>query len=381
MTVRLKLPSKPQHNTIIVPPIGIKGVQTYNGFNVEENNAAFLIAVRRGWRDEALMRALEALTTNKESSYDLAKRMLVIASEEIGAANPSIIIMIDALLGPDQLEINHDCLLLAVQLLTVSPKCRLFSWIMMTLEPQDLDMNDDFSSLKILLINLDEYIKEGHFEGACRELCRLWKLSKTSTLHLSKLEWEKIIMIFESPRLVKSFKSLWTCGWVPLLSRAERCGDQKVCNLVYKLYNIGCSRHKLSDLSLKKFERLVVFQIHAAWALCHQNEVIETWVEDKKFRTAGETCSATELETLIINHRNGLNLLGIPDDALDRHTAAGKDKGRYQEHFIMSSSVISCRLESLKDIERTWLLKAIQKLKDEKTLRLSFELPEDYFDD
>jgi replication-associated recombination protein RarA len=75
-------------------------IKTKNGYDFFEAASAFQKTIRRGMEEEALYWGLELLESNFHKYA--WKRMLVIAAEDVGLANPQLIIQIKALLDSDE---------------------------------------------------------------------------------------------------------------------------------------------------------------------------------------------------------------------------------------------------------------------------------------
>lgn len=379
---REPIPEPPPYNSIIDPPVGFRDIKTYNGFKPDENSSAFQKAVRRSENREACLRALEALKTNHECSINLAKRMLVIASEDIGCANPSLILMVDDLIGPDKDELDIPSLVLAADLLASSPKSRILDWAIHSF-PQEFIVQrseDDLTALQMSLINLDEFLSEKNFEASAEEACRIAALGRNSKTSLQKVEWKKLLALFNNPSLAKHYKKLGSSFWLPVLNRAERCGSQKVCDLVHRLYNIGCSRSLPKALSMRNDDSCLLFWMHAIWSLCNVGQVEETWYKEGLARLNPDVMmlSAEDRDKLTEDHQNRVGLLGIPDCALDKHTEAGASKGRTLSHFILHGAKLRGTLPSLREEEYRWLRRMVEASKKCHKLVMTFKIPDDY---
>jgi len=75
-------------------------IKTTNGYDFFEVASAFQKTIRRGMEEEALYWGLELLESNFHKYA--WKRMLVIAAEDVGLANPQLIIQIKALVDSDE---------------------------------------------------------------------------------------------------------------------------------------------------------------------------------------------------------------------------------------------------------------------------------------
>ena len=75
-------------------------IKTKNGYDFFEAASTFQKTIRRGMEEEALYWGLELFESNFHKYA--WKRMLVIAAEDVGLANPQLIVQIKALLDSDE---------------------------------------------------------------------------------------------------------------------------------------------------------------------------------------------------------------------------------------------------------------------------------------
>lgn len=343
-------------NTIIDPPIGLIGVQTYNGFEYDESREALKIGIRQCSPLEAAFWAMEALRTNTECGRDTVKELLFCACLEVGPCNPSLIVIIDNMIGRDVMKIDYDDVIICVELLSVSPKCRLFAWmsdyylnaIKSTCEEQDV---------RITLTYISIHLDDREFDKAVEESAKLLPLYYS----LSGDVWKKLCATFSNPSRIKKLSTPATAIWIPILSKAEHCGSQKVCNLVHRIYNIACARPSNTKLCMRNDSRVYSMCIYAMWVLCNIKSVEDTWYEDGLMRLIPDVTIMSDVERLstLNRHLNRKLVLSLPLHAINMFTCNGLKLNLGVTQFVTLCAKTRNSLAEYEQFEQMWLQKVI----------------------
>jgi len=359
------VPPKPSRNTIVDPPCGIENVQTYNGFNYDENVESMKLAIRRSEPVDGVFRVLEALRTSTECGHHTVKELLLSASLEIGPANPSMIVMIDNLIGRDVLALDYENVMTAVQLLCLSPKSRLFASMYQTLSLGEVTQRHEVveTALKTSLVYVETYLLDNDFQLAIQEAYKLYRLE----CHVDINMWNRLSRIFLNPMRAKSFRKASATFWLPVLSRAERCESQRVCNLVHRIYNIAHARSKYTKIALREDKRVFSLWIHALWVLCNPERVENTWYDDGNIRLIpdGVLISDQERNKMVTSHLRREMLIGSHPDTVNMFTLRGRQEGKGWDHFINNCAFVEPSLSELHAEETIWLQRWLDKMKKE----------------
>jgi hypothetical protein len=353
---------------------------TCSGLRTDEVSSALQKAIRRCEQKEAIIRGIDLVNSGKMRRTHVLKRLLIIASEDVGPANPSLILFVDDLLDVDNLnaEFNMENFLNAIDMLAISPKSRLFDWTCCSLKHPNYFFSgkDNFGILKHALIRLECSLNDRAFEEACRDLftVHVFDMSNKFELSFTKDQWEACHKMFDSPPGFRTaYKKIIAFMWLPIMSCAKATKNQEAYNLVCRLYYIAHGRK--GSISFREKSEGVLFAVHAVWAVCNTQKVKETWYLDFNLRL-GKTHMLEEEDKEAL--KKGDLKIPIPDHALDKHTAAGKKKGRSYEHFILEGSKIVPHFKEVRDEELKWLSSSIAKFKREDKLDASFRLPDGY---
>ncbi len=389
--MRLSLPNLPKdRDTITNPERGFLDAATYSNFPVDENSSSCQKAVRRSNFHEAGQRLMEALFTGPLVETNILKRLFIYASEDIGPANPSLIMMIDNLLDVDNKTCNPGnqvFAMRAIELLAKSPKDRLFDWMCGSIEQLSynnisydmLTSDDTFTCLRTCLMKLETALQDGNMVIAHEMAGQIYLLDQVKTDF--KLTTEHVTILkgdIKGPKIFKKFAKISSQFWLPVLAVAVNDSkSQKICNLVCYLYQIACRRS--GRFQFRGKNGMLLFWMHAIWVLCHKDEVIETWWEDRKFKHIMPLVPEEEIIRMIVSYRRRENLLGIPDYALDKHTKTGSIMGRGLKHFILIGARLKDTIPERREEQLEWLNKCIVKWKKDGKLKEDFAIPEDYF--
>lgn len=378
--VREPLPKKPENwNTTLVPKNGILAEYTYNYFHYDEVSSALQKSVRRCLWPEASQWFFEAFRTGQKCQTNILRRFYIYASEDIGPANPSLILLLDDILDVDNPEEPYHqeiIALLALQMLVLSPKSRIFDWVSCSVTSgtfefdPNMPMDSILSSIKYMLFQLEDALMEKDFVRACEWLGKYYLVfmentgSKVNFSHekISKQDFDNLKNVFKAPLIAKHFVKPSELFWLPLLGAAIKEGTEiEVAILVCRLYHIASKRS--GTFSFRYKDEVKLFWIHAVWVLCNQNKIKETWYGDQNHRQIGTLMNYDDMVKLGTIHAKRENLLGVPDYALDKHTARGRELGRGLAHFIEVGSKIENIVSSLKEEEAFWLQKTIEAKK------------------
>lgn len=351
------LPEKVNRNTIVDPPVGTVGVQTYNGFNQDENIESLKIAIRRNLPTDAMFRCLESLRTNSECGHELVREMLLTASIDVGPANPSLVLMIDDLIGRDMFIPDFDNVLIAVELLSNSPKCRLFGWIYDFYAAAKVEQRSEIveNSLTSSIVFIETYLSDDLFEKVIEEAAKVCEL----ICHVDKELWKRLCNLCQNPSRAKYLSKASATFWIPVLARAERCGSQTVCNVVHRLYDIASSRSLQSKISLREDRRVFAMWSHAVWVLCNIKSVEETHYEQGHIRLISGVSFKSDQERLqlIRNHRSREFLIGALPCAVNMFTQRGKQEGKNRDHYIKECAVLIGEFPEYAAESKKWLTK------------------------
>ena len=380
---------------------------TYSGHDASENSSACQKAIRRCDFPDAFQRVFEALQVQTDDQQametHIIKRLMVIASEDIGPCNPSLILAVDDLIYADNFKLdpaNQLVIAQVVDLLTNSPKDRLFDWVICSLEAREQPYEDVYKSLNYHLVQLEMHLEDRNFGGACQAAGQIFFLSEQNPKYGLKMElFNKLKKQFRGQVIINRYAKIDCQVWLPILTNAvEKSKSQKTCNLIAYLYRIACTRSGRFQFRGNGSSKL--FVIHAIWAACNPQEVEDTWYADRKYRSLAPPKSEFELAKMIGQHRKAggvqaisldgkslstadsmtMKILPIPDHALDKHTLRGSNMGRGIEHFILIGSKLHNTLPERRAEQIKWLTRFIEKLQKEGALPADFNLPDNYFE-
>src|SRR3972149_10980081 len=105
---------------------GGMAMKTYNYFDPADVSSAYQKAVRRGFNSDAIQWALELFYTNQNRRTNIWNRSLVISVEDIGPADPSVIIEINHLYN--NYSEDPKAIVTAALILCQSKKRRVNDW-------------------------------------------------------------------------------------------------------------------------------------------------------------------------------------------------------------------------------------------------------------
>lgn len=348
----------PERNTLLDPVTDDLYDRTYSNFVISENLSFFHVSVRRGDFHGALQSALEAVMTGEIAENDILKSIYVILSEDIGPANPSLIIWAHRILergSPDQ-----QALALLVERMVESPKDRLFDWVLrsLTFSPVIPEVNQVRRHFRFLLFKLETELEDKNFETAVQIAGQIHCLDIGYPKSIEEKDWKKLRREFEASVVLEKCRRTSGGIWLPIMKIARR-SNQKVCNLVFYLYRISyiCRR------------QCMLQWVHAIWSICKPDQVVETWYESPDPHLV---LLAEERLEFIEAHRRWENIIPIPNYILDNSGV---------EHFILQVSRLRNVRENGMEEQMEWLLKCLQVWKLAGILDKNFVLPERYLEE
>ena len=327
------------------------------------------------------------------------------ASEDIGPANPTLILMVDSMLSVDIPRLDHAnqmAVVQAIEILAKSPKDRLFDWVCCSWPsvhsqspPSGVThpYEDVHQNLRYHLSALETHLQEKEFDYACGVAGQLHFLAEQNPKHkIAKADWTKLKKQFRGPPVFTHLAGLACQIWLPILTAAvETTKSQMTCNLVCNLYHIACTRS--GRFQFRGKDGFNLFIVHAIWAICHPSEVERTWYTQIDY--SGYLTDEQRVEQIARHRRIGgqvtrvsINgdvedqekILPIPDHALDKHTAEGTKRGRGMAHFILIGAKLNNTLPERQAEQLKWLNKCVERFKGEGVLDADFEIPHNYFD-
>jgi hypothetical protein len=356
MEVQRYLPKTPDRNTIVDPPEGLTKVHTYNGFNHDENVESLHLAIRRSDPEDAMFRCLESLRANTACSYHVIKELLLAATLEVGPANPSLVVMIDDLMR-DTAHVDFDNVVTAAELLCNSPKCRLFAWMYDFYQTCTVEQRHEVpeKALTTSLVFIETYLSDGDFEKVVVEAWKIFNLG----CYVDKEMWKRLKTLCSNPANVEYLSKGCACFWIPVLSKAQRCGSQIVCNMVYRLYHVACSRSLHSKISLREDRKVFSIWIHGVWMLCNVDSVEGSYYGEGRLKLLPDAVFKTDAErnTLILQHRKREFLIGSLPCAVNMMTTQGLLEGKDRLHYVSECCVLKGEAMEFAQESQKWLQK------------------------
>lgn len=370
-------------DTIKNPREGLLDEKTFSYFNYAEVSSALQKSVRRCQWPEAAQWGLEAFRTGVKCRTNILRRLFIYASEDIGPANPSLILLLDDILAvddPAELYNTEEVFLLALQILVKSPKSRLLDWMCHSTLTSTIETTDVYDAAETLMFHIEDALKERDMDRASKYTSIFASFAEQYVGYtVTKAIYDKWRVKFGVPKIGRHYAKMSTMFWIPVLGVAYGLTESpNTCMLVCRLYNIGCTRSKRFEFRYKEGNDL--FKMHAVWALCRPNEVDASWSLDQKHHFISDIDGYEALMKITDRCKKREGLLGIPDYALDKHTHEGVRRGRGFEHFILHGSRLNYIAPSVLEDERRHLLKVIETWKRLKLLSEDFCIPNNYYE-
>jgi len=367
-------------------------LKTQNDFRYDEVSSALQKSVRRCLWPESLQWFLEAFRCRGQhvsphqataTQTNILRRLFIYASEDIGPANPSLILLLDDILdvdNPQNQYLQEIIPIMILHVMTLSPKSRMFDWIadVLTHQTYDFDgnmpLNSMLDTITYHLLHLEDALGEKDFPRACEWLGRYYyffsdeRSARSSDTKILKTDFDKLKSKFNAPPVVKHFAKPSELFWLPVLGIAVKQGmSQEVATLVCRLHHIACRRS--GTFSFRYVHGVILFWIHAVWALCNPDEIKRTWSGDQCHSQIREVMDYPEVLKLCSSYSersrdevvvDGKKLYPMPDYALDKHTAAGSKMGRDISHFISEGSKLTYMVPELLTEDKYWLNRMIE---------------------
>lgn len=277
---------------------GLK-VKTYSYFEYDEVSSALNKAIRRGQDYESLQFSIEGFLTNSHCKTNIWNRCLTIALEDVGIAN------VDAISIIYNLSKIGNILALATSAVYISrsKKSRLDDWAL------HIKFSEEYSSEspEILKSKLSENLKN-------RDLYR-------SIYYINSL-------FYTTQKVTGKYKNAQIKIWEVFL---EMYPKNKYIQMLYEL-----SMSQNWRWSGKG--RLI--HAHILHLIYYQKVPDNVVVIEPEVK----------LTELVEGFKNRTNpLLGIPDYALDKHTAKGRSLGRDIKHFLEDGALLINEAEEYKE--------------------------------
>lgn len=304
-TKRYELPSVPS-GWNAKDKIGIF-CNTYSCFRPDETKSALQKSIRRGKTTEAYQWALEMFKSNPHLVSNCWNRLLIICVEDIGPANPSLVLQVYELMTSGKLNYNH--LLHAVKLMARSEKTRVNDWALH------------------ISRNLTTKTPEGPFFGYISLLRNTFMNDFNTSLYciVRLLKWPMVDKEKESSQ--GAIERIWKFVFEP-----KNKFMRMLETLTLKYVKKYTKDHPFPEFSIL----LTMHAFHIYW---HLGQI--------KYIKMDPITDAERIKYMQINndHTNRTNLIGMPDYALDKHTHRGAAMGRDIIHFLMCGGVL--RRESI----------------------------------
>lgn len=253
-----------------------------NDDSVEENYKLFRRAVRLGNLTIARRTMLSILDMGLEHRIAFCQRLYNVMTEDIGPANPSLIITVDNMLNADEFNIKDpssiETIEKVVRILVDSPKSNVLVWMSGMMNGCDFpqEYEDIIPALRRYLLNLSQYLEESE-ENSLATVERILRFDDLNTYYtVTKSQWSILCSDHSRPKLIKYYRRICHQVWIPIIFHVlNKQKSQQVANLVCHLYYIACVRDgPFSFRSTRPTHRCVIYAI---WAIFHPNEVEETW--------------------------------------------------------------------------------------------------------
>ena len=292
----------------------------------------------------------------------------------------------------------------AIDLLVRSKKSRVFDW---ACHVYPHEIHGTLRKYTWYLDMLDEKLKEKDFKGALscvqhiyyisvqneerkkenKELKKKNKDVKHKEILITNEEFQMLKKRYKVPPIVNKYDNVAAQAWLPILGfihtektfepedpRLRQC--QCLQLLTDRLYNLALKRNDRLMFRYQHSSKL--FLMHAIYAICYPKEVVRTWYKDNNIDLHKELLDENEIVEVISILKSGKGLVGVPEHAMDKHTAWGQGLKRKMEHFIIHGARLTNNPPHLRRLEMDLLEMAVEEMKEERDLKSSFEIPENY---
>ena len=386
---RFPLPEVPEAwDTIERPEHSIPDAMSYNYFPYSQVSSALQKSIRRCEWPEAAFWAMEAFRTGPRCATNIVRRLYIMAVEDIGPANPSLVVFIDDLFDPDtprdsikDLRIVLD----VVELLTKSYKDRTNDWAAIPDVSALPEPMAELSEAYLLsqLTCLKDTLQRRNFEQAAEYANRIYCLHQRypdfSLPHETSKRWKQS---FKPGAPYRHYKKLSSQFWLPILGVASQEGaNEYVCILVYRLYHLAVVRSGPLMFRNMKRSDMKLFWMQAIHSICYPENVEESWSQDGQMRLWADLEADGWQAEAMEKHKSRELVYAMPDYAVDKHTKSHSPEtaNRGTEHFMDHGGRIRHHHAFRDAQQKYWLRKAVQKLKAQGKLKQEYKLPENYF--
>ena len=312
---------------------------TYNGYDAGECASAFQKCVRRGM-PEAIGWGLELYWTSMKMRTHIWNRVIVVAVEDISLANPMLICNVAGLRKLDTISEwglgNYEILARTIELLTVSQKSRLNDWMLLGITR--------FTPEELQIINsTDLEVVVDIFHRCIINAVVAQKGSDSRREYISYV-YKYALYLWHDGRKVK-FKetALRKCAYYVWKVIGKFCKNNPILNQVYEV---------CFELSQEKNwawqDKSILLWTHCLNCVIFCEELANIF---PRVLITNVILTDEQRTTLIGDRYNRQNLIGIPDFAVDMHTARGKNMLRGFEHFMQVGSLIVNQAPELIELE------------------------------
>jgi hypothetical protein len=299
--------------------------KSYNYYPWDEVLSALQKAVRRGWLYDAVYWAMEAFFSGLGATLTNAwNRLLVMALEDVGAANPSLLplIVYHAAHNRENKYVFAAC----AHLLAASPKTRVNDWAAnyrahfpeigglrgSRLEEAMKHLAQASGSAAELQAHLTAALQIRDFFGALR-CAQLLRFHEEAVRGRRRKAEYGIVRAFEEVIGAKS-PYLRVCVGLAL-----------------------ANNWRWKSKALLVYTHVITLWCHNRWDAAEAAAAPEATLHEARV----EAVRARVQELVDEHERGGMPLLGVPDLALDKHTARGKRMGRGFADFVNVGSVLA----------------------------------------
>lgn len=373
-------------DTILNPEDDMRKAHSFSYFPYSQVSSALQKSVRRCQWPEAAFWLCEAYRTGPKCVTNIVRRMFIMCSEDIGPANPSLILLVDDFFDPDVPYNNIEKLktaLSALEVMVKSPKDRTLDWCH-SIRPHETFAEVNTEMVYDQLRTLRTSLQEKSFDKACSNATRLYQMHEQGKdFSLSSDTFGKWKKEFNCSTIVRHYKKISSQFWLPVLEVATQEGaNEYMCMLVHRLYHICCVRGgKLEFRNMKRGD-MKTFWMHACWAICNPSKIEETWYAEGDLRITSDLDPDGWEDEIMQKHLSREMFFEMPDYAVDQHTApiTKETAERGTEHFVLHGSLIHNASKETKIDQRYYLKRAIALYKSQGRLAEDFKLPPDYFE-
>lgn len=389
--IRYSLPKIPEGwDTLKNPQTCMRpSPKTYSYVSYSIASSAMQKSIRRGLWPESAFWMMECFKSGPPMRTNIVRRLLIIASEDVGAGNLSILLLVDDLLDLDSkcevgLE-DIESVIAVVAILTASYKDRSFSWLGsylgLSYERQKEDIHEDLVSE---LECLDKNLEDRNLTSSSSNLCKIFEISRKHPNFLLSSDLKKSLKSkFKTSKLgIKfgNFSKIIPQVWRVFLSVIDRrcfAGtlEPRIETFITRTYKILCSRSgKFSFRNLDNGD-MKAFLIHICYVLCKEEHLLRSWYEDDlNFAFDLPDCDKDEMFLELHRKHESRELrFDIPDYAIDQHTSSypGVPSKGFKE-FLEQGSKINFACPETKEFSTKVMLNVVKRAKMTK------RLPKDY---